>query len=112
VTGEHLPPLHAAKTGSGWVASTLRRGQRKVAEHRISRGPSILHRPHHTIVRLRRDLDIATTPALRERLLAMHRAGMKLLILDLSRASSCDVADLAACPEYADKVPGRWRGRT
>jgi anti-anti-sigma factor len=56
---------------------------------------SILHRPTHTIVRLRGDIDIATAPALRKRLLGVLRRGMRLLILDLSGVSFCDAAGLA-----------------
>jgi hypothetical protein len=62
VIGENLRPLQAAKTGSGQVASTARACQRTVVEHRLSRGLPILHRPTHTIIRLGRDLDIATAP--------------------------------------------------
>ncbi len=58
-------------------------------------GLSILRRPAHTIVKLSGDLDIATTPALRERLTALLRPGMGLLILDLSDVSFCDAAGLA-----------------
>ena len=48
-----------------------------------------------TIVRLGGDLDIATAPALRERLHGMLRPGTRLLIIDLSGVSSCEVAGLA-----------------
>jgi anti-anti-sigma factor len=48
-----------------------------------------------TVVRLRDVLDIATAPALRERLIGLLRPGMRLLVLDLSRVSSCDSAGLA-----------------
>jgi anti-anti-sigma factor len=60
-------------------------------------GLSILHRPAHTLVRLRGDLDIATAPALRERLLVllMLRPAMKALILDLSAVDFCDASGLA-----------------
>lgn len=60
-------------------------------------GLSAFHRPAHTLVRLRGDLDIATAPALRERLLAllMLHPGMKALILDLSAVSFCDASGLA-----------------
>jgi anti-anti-sigma factor len=43
----------------------------------------------------RGDLDIATIPALRERLLSIFRPGMRLLIIDLSGVSFCDVSALA-----------------
>jgi anti-anti-sigma factor len=48
-----------------------------------------------TVVRLRDALDVATAPALRERLIGMLRPGMRLLVLDMSRVPSCDSAGLA-----------------
>ena len=48
-----------------------------------------------TVVRLRDALDAAAVPALRERLIGLLRPGMRLLVLDLSRVSSCDSAGLA-----------------
>ena len=48
-----------------------------------------------TIVRLRGALDVAATPALRERLIGLLHPGMRLLVLDLSRVQSCDPAGLA-----------------
>lgn len=56
---------------------------------------SVLSRPGCTIARLKGDLDIASTPALRERLLSVLGPGMRLLIIDLSGVSSCDVSGLA-----------------
>jgi anti-anti-sigma factor len=56
---------------------------------------SVLGRPGFTIARLEGDLDIATTSALRERLLSVFSLGMRLLIIDLSDASFCDVSVLA-----------------
>jgi len=56
---------------------------------------SILSRPACTVARLEGDLDIATTPALRERLLGLLSASVRLLIIDLSGVSFCDVAGLA-----------------
>jgi anti-anti-sigma factor len=58
-------------------------------------GLSVLRRPTHTIARLRGDLDVATAPALRERLAALLRPDMRLLILDLSEVGFCDAAGLA-----------------
>jgi anti-anti-sigma factor len=55
----------------------------------------VLSRPAFTIARLEGDLDIATTPVLRERLLSVLRPGMPLLVLDLSGVSFCDVSALA-----------------
>ena len=48
-----------------------------------------------TVVRLRDALDVAATPALRERLIGLLRPGVRLLVLDLSRVPSCDSAGLA-----------------
>lgn len=56
---------------------------------------SILDRLTHTLVRLRGELDIATAPPLRERLLGVPRPGVRLVILDLSGVSFCDAAGLA-----------------
>jgi len=43
-----------------------------------------------TIVRLDGVLDVAAAPALRERLIGLLHPGTRLLVLDLSRVSSCD----------------------
>jgi anti-anti-sigma factor len=51
--------------------------------------------PGFTIARLEGELDIATTPALRERLFSVLRPGMRLLIIELSGVSFCDVSALA-----------------
>ena len=56
---------------------------------------SVLSRPACTIVRLEGELDIATVPALRVRLLGVLSPGVRLLIIDLSGVSFCDVAGLA-----------------
>lgn len=56
---------------------------------------SVLSRPAFTIARLEGDLDIATTPVLRERLLSVLGPGIRLLIIDLSGVSFCDVSALA-----------------
>ena len=48
-----------------------------------------------TVVRLQGALDFATVPALRERLIGLLQPGTRLLVLDLSRVSSCDSAGLA-----------------
>ena len=57
---------------------------------------SVLSRPAFTIARLESDLDIVTTPVLRERLLSMLSPDMRLLVIDLSGVSFCDVSGLAA----------------
>jgi anti-sigma B factor antagonist len=56
---------------------------------------SVLSRPAVTIARLEGELDIATTPALRERLLSVVGPGVRLLVIDLSGVSFCDVSTLA-----------------
>jgi anti-sigma B factor antagonist len=60
-------------------------------------GLSILRRPAHTIASLHGELDIATAPALRERLTTLLRLQMPtpLLVLDLAELSFCDAAGLA-----------------
>ena len=57
---------------------------------------SVLSWPAFTIARLEGDLDIVTTPVLRERLLSTLSPGMRLLVIDLSGVSFCDVSGLAA----------------
>jgi len=70
----------------------------------VARGPaqvqaemslSVLSQPAVTIARLAGELDIATTPALRERLLSVFSPGVRLLIIDLSGVSFGDVSGLA-----------------
>jgi anti-anti-sigma factor len=56
---------------------------------------SVLSWPGLIIARLEGDLDIASTPALRERLLGVLSPGVRLLVIDLSGVSFCDVAGLA-----------------
>lgn len=56
---------------------------------------SVIHGTDHTIVRLSGDLDIATAPQVRERLVSLLRPGLRLLILDLSDVAFCDAAGLA-----------------
>jgi anti-anti-sigma factor len=55
---------------------------------------SILHRPTHTLVRLRGELDLATASGLHDRLLPLLRSGVGLVILDLSGVSFCDASGL------------------
>src|SRR4029077_15522477 len=52
-------------------------------------------RPACTIASLEGELDIATVPELRERLFRLLGPGVRLLIIDLSGVSFCDVAGLA-----------------
>jgi anti-anti-sigma factor len=51
--------------------------------------------PAHTIIKLRGDLDVATAPKARERLLAALLPGTRLLVLDLSSVWFCDAAGAA-----------------
>jgi anti-anti-sigma factor len=55
---------------------------------------SVAYRSTHIIIRLRGEIDIATTPGLRERLLGLLQPGMGLVILDLSGVSFCDASGL------------------
>ena len=56
---------------------------------------SVLRRPGCTIARLRGDLDIAATAAVREGLAGLLGPGVRLLIIDLSGVSFCGAAGLA-----------------
>ena len=58
-------------------------------------GPRSAPSGGHTMVSLRDDLDFASAPALRERLIDELHRGTDLLILDLSHVRSCDTAGLA-----------------
>jgi anti-anti-sigma factor len=57
---------------------------------------SVISQPAFTIARLEGELDIFTIPALRKRLLSLLSHGVKLLIIDLSGVSFCDVSALGA----------------
>jgi anti-anti-sigma factor len=61
---------------------------------RTSVALSLVRRSTDTIIRLRGEIDIATAPALRERLLGVLRPGMGVVILDLSGVSFCDASGL------------------
>lgn len=56
---------------------------------------STLRRATHTIATLSGNLDVATAPALRERLTALLHPGIGRLVLDLSEVKFCDAAGLA-----------------
>jgi anti-anti-sigma factor len=58
---------------------------------------SVLSQPAFTIVKLEGELDIATSPVLRERLLSVLDLDLdlRLLVIDLSGVSFCDVSALA-----------------
>jgi anti-anti-sigma factor len=52
-------------------------------------------------------LDIATIPALRERLLSVLGSAARLLVIDLSAVSFCDVAGLAMLIDTQRQASGR-----
>jgi anti-anti-sigma factor len=58
-------------------------------------GPRSVPPSSRTIISLRDGLDFTAAPALRERLIDLLHRGTDLLILDLSRVTSCDAAGLA-----------------
>jgi len=68
---------------------------------------SVLSGPACTIARLAGELDVATIPALRERLLSAVGPDVRLLIIDLSGVSFCDVAALAALIATQHRASGR-----
>jgi anti-anti-sigma factor len=68
---------------------------------------SVLSRPACTIAMLAGALDIATIPALRERLLSTLGSAARLLIVDLSAVSFCDVAGLAMLIDTQRQAGGR-----
>jgi anti-anti-sigma factor len=55
---------------------------------------SVAYRSTHVVIRLRGEIDIATSPGLRERLLGLLQPGMGLVILDMSGVSFCDASGL------------------
>ena len=71
---------------------------------------SVLSRPGCTIATLEGDLDIATVAALRERLLGVLGPCARLLVIDVSGLSFCDVAGLAMLIGVQRR--GRGRGIT
>lgn len=64
------------------------------AESRTEVALSVLHRSTHTLIRLCGEIDLATAPKSRERLLGLLRPGLGLVILDLSGVSFCDASGL------------------
>jgi anti-anti-sigma factor len=79
--------------GTGWPAR--HRPRHRPRRHRPRRGGGYPQPGGHTIVTLRDDLDFATAPVLRERLIDVLHRGIDLLILDLSHVPSCDAGGLA-----------------
>jgi anti-anti-sigma factor len=71
---------------------------------------SVLSQPACTIAVLAGELDIATTPALRERLFSVLGLAVRLLIIDLSGVSFCDAGALAML--IGTQRRARWRGIT
>jgi anti-sigma B factor antagonist len=68
---------------------------RRPARLPVQASLSAVRRPGCTIARLHGDLDIATTPAVREGLLGLLGPGVRLLIIDLSGVSFCGASGLA-----------------
>jgi anti-sigma B factor antagonist len=68
---------------------------------------SVFTRPACTIAVLEGDLDIATVQGLRERLLSVLGLAARLLIIDLSKVSFCDVAGLAMLIATQRRASGR-----
>jgi anti-anti-sigma factor len=68
---------------------------------------SVLSQPGCTIATLEGDVDIATVGALRERLLGVLSAGARLLVIDVSGVSFCDVAGLAMLIGVQRRARGR-----
>ncbi|MFG1998934.1 STAS domain-containing protein [Spirillospora sp. NPDC048911] len=64
------------------------------SSHAPDQALSVLRRPAYTVARLRGELDLATAPALREKVAAVLRPGTRLLILDVSAVSFCDATGL------------------
>jgi anti-sigma B factor antagonist len=55
---------------------------------------SITHRSTHTLLKLRGEIDIATSPGLHQHLLTLLRRGTGLIIIDLSQVRFCDASGL------------------
>ncbi|MFI0452660.1 STAS domain-containing protein [Actinomadura sp. 6N118] len=72
------------------------------APERADKALSVLRRPAYTVARLRGEIDIATAPPLRERLLAAVRPDTRLLVLDVAGVPFCDAAGLGV-------LLGTWR---
>ena len=68
---------------------------------------SVVSTPAVTIARLVGDLDIGTTRALRQDLLSMLGSAARLLVIDLSGMSFCDVAGLAMLIGVQRRASGR-----
>jgi anti-anti-sigma factor len=68
---------------------------------------SVLSGPACTLAVLVGALDIATIPALRERLLSVLGSAARLLIIDLSGVSFCDVAGLSMLVDTQRHASGR-----
>ncbi|MFC4565594.1 STAS domain-containing protein [Nocardiopsis mangrovi] len=58
-------------------------------------GVATVRRPAHTLLHLEGEIDIATAPALRERLLGALRPGTPLAVIDMGGVSFCGAAGVA-----------------
>ena len=105
-----LPGLRGRPAARPYTASSLSRPSRHAPACRRPETPmtSLVGTSRHaggrpgagppaarSIVRPDGALDVAAAPALRERLISLLHSGTRLLVLDLSRVSSCDSAGLA-----------------
>src|SRR5579862_8243372 len=96
--------FHMTTDGVHWFCESIDEDATMMTAVDAPRGPAQIRAganllapadPGFTIARLEGELDIATAPALRERLFTVFSPGMRLLIIDLSGVSFCDVSALA-----------------
>ncbi|MBW8485907.1 STAS domain-containing protein [Actinomadura parmotrematis] len=81
-----------------------------IAEDRVTM--TVRHLPDHTIIALSGELDLASTAALREKMLvALNRAGAPVVI-DLSAVTFCDAAGLALLVGIRRRARGSRLGLT
>ncbi|GAA4157536.1 STAS domain-containing protein [Actinomadura keratinilytica] len=84
-----------AATASTWYAGAPSLTTVRRAQSRTKRGLPGHGRSGHTIVALHGDLDIASSPALREHLIGTLHHSSRILILDLGEVRFCDATGLA-----------------
>ena len=99
-----IASFHMTTDGVHWFREPIYADATVMGAVDASRGPAQVRTeaslpvpadPGFTIARLEGDLDVATMPALRERLFSVFRPGLRLLIIELSGVSFCDVSALA-----------------
>jgi anti-anti-sigma factor len=64
-------------------------------DHDLGSGFSVRRQGRHTIATISGDIDIASAPGLRERLIDLLRPHPSQIVIDLSGASFCDASGLA-----------------